>query len=90
MGVVGQGSDGSTLSAQARTLDALARAALALRPPMPFEKRAVDELGSDHGGPLRWPVSPEGSCLESAKEALEEETRRWAYLEIAEPVEAPH
>ncbi len=37
---------------------------------------------------LRWPVSLEG-WLDSAKEALEEETRRWAFLCSVEPVAAP-
>jgi hypothetical protein len=37
---------------------------------------------------LRWPVSVAG-WLESAREALEEETRRWAFLCPVEPVAAP-
>ena len=46
----------------------------------------VETGGEESGGVLHWPAA---QWLESAKEALEEETRRWAFLEPVDPVEAP-
>jgi hypothetical protein len=48
----------------------------------------VEPSNSEREQVLRWPVSVAG-WLESAREALEEETRRWAFLCPVEPVAAP-
>ena len=46
----------------------------------------VETRGEESGGLLHWPAA---QWLESAKEALEEETQRWAFLESVDPVAAP-
>ncbi len=65
---------------QWQRLEAICQEYLAAHPAEPSE--------SEREQVLRWPVSASG-WLESAKEALEEETRRWAFLCPVEPVAAP-
>ncbi len=48
----------------------------------------VDASGGEREQVLRWPVHV-SEWMESAKEALEEESRRWAFLCPVEPVAAP-
>jgi hypothetical protein len=65
---------------QWQRLEAICQEYLAAHPVEPSE--------SEREQVLRWPVSVAG-WLESAREALEEETRRWAFLCPVEPVAAP-
>jgi hypothetical protein len=65
---------------QWQRLEAICQEYLAAHPVEPSE--------SEREQVLRWPVHV-SEWMESAKEALEEETRRWAFLCPVEPVAAP-
>jgi hypothetical protein len=78
--MMGEGHSGLPSSSTQGRLEAICQEYLAAHP--------VDTSDREREQVLRWPLHV-SEWMESAKEALEEETRRWAFLCPVEPVGAP-